>query len=170
MFVSLCCAAHFHSSSPFYFDMAGSWNFQPCNPRHQKFIEPGEKRKTCEAARRSAGAPTLPSLSLSLLLSFSVFFHLSPRSISLSLSFFVARSSSLTTSPSLSHFAFHLLLPPPSFFTILSSLYHPTSPPFVIVAIFSHRGRHATAILSRSLFLSCSPSFSCRCLTLSTSR
>lgn len=147
--------------SPPCFDIAASWNFQPRNPCHQKFIEPGEQ--TCEATRRGSGthSPITPSLSFSRFLSSFIF-------ASLDLPLYAARSSSLTRSraPRISS----PVLPPssPLFFTLLSSLYHP----------LCHCGNFLPSWqacnccpLSASLPLP-SPSlpFSCRCLTLSTSR
>lgn len=108
-FTLLCCS--FPRSSP-CFDVAGSWNFQPHSPRHQKFIEPG--KQTCEAARRDSGPLTLP-----LFLS-PIFCPLSSSSRPISLIFL-----------SLFHLTFHLLpffLPPPSLFlSPFSSLSPPLS-------------------------------------------
>lgn len=151
-FTLLCCS--FPHSSP-RFDMAASWNFQPYNPRYQKFIEPGHA-DVCKALRRSGSTPTLPSLPLFLSLVFCLLSSF-PRTMSL----FMLPARSL--SPHFSHLTFH----PPQ---LPQLLFHLSITPSVTVAIFSHRGRHATAVLSRSLPLSLSPSFSCRCLTLSTSR
>lgn len=137
MFVSLCCCCSFLRSSP-CFDVAGSWNFQPHNPRHQKFIEAG--KQTCEAVRRGSGPPTLP-----LFLS-PIFCLLSSSSRPISL-IFLSRS----------HLTFHLLpfFPPP--FLTFSLSFQLSITPSVIVAIFSHRGRRATA-RSPFLFLPLPPS------------
>lgn len=111
-FALLCCS--FPHSSP-CFDMAGSWNFQPHNPRHQKFIEPG--KQTCEAARRGGDAPTLPSLPLFRSLVFCLLSSF-PRSISLFM--LPALPLSLT-----SHFISSCVFSFSLLFHSLSSLYHP---------------------------------------------
>lgn len=115
-FALLCCS--FPHSSP-CFDMAGSWNFQPHNPRHQKFIEPG--KQTCEAARRGGDAPTLPSLPLFRSLVFCLLSS-SPRSISLFMLPALPPSPHLSlTSHFISFYVFSFFL----LFHSLSSLYHP---------------------------------------------
>ena len=147
-FTSLCCS---FPLSPPRFDATGSWNFQPHNPRHQKFIEPGKQTR----ARGSNDTPTLPSLPLflspvpCLLSSF-------PRSISLSLCCPLSLLHHIYLP--LSHLTFHLL--PPFFsphlflFFFFFAPFHLSISPSVIVAIFSHRGRHATAVPSLPLPLS----------------
>ena len=140
-FTSLCCS---FPLSPPRFDAVGSWNFQPHNPRHQKFIEPG--KQTC--ARGGSDTPTLPSLPLflslvpCLLLSFS-------RSISLSLCCPLSLLHHISLS--LSHLTFHLLLPFFSPHLFFFAPFHLSISPSVTVAIFSHRGRHATAVPSLPL-------------------
>lgn len=114
-FTLLCCS--FPHSSP-CFDMAGSWNFQPHNPRHQKFIEPG--KQTCEAARRDSGPPTLPLFLSPIFCPLSSF----PRPISLFM------LPSRPPSPYLSiasHFIFYLFFFPSPFLSAFSSLSPPLS-------------------------------------------
>lgn len=147
-FTLLCCS--FPHSSP-CFEMAGSWNFQPHNPRHQKFIEPG--KQTCEAARRGGGdTQTLPSLPLFLFLDFCL---LSSFPHSISLFILPALPLSPHLSLSLSHLTFHLLLPlpPPPLHSPFISLSPPLSfwqfPPIVAgIPLLS------SLTLSSSLFLS----------------
>lgn len=110
-FTLLCCS--FPHSSP-CFDMAGRWNFQPHNPRHQKFIEPG--KQTRGAVRRDSGPPTLSFFLSPIFCPLSSF----PRPISLFM------LSSLPSSPHLtSHFIFYLFFSLPPLLSLLSALYHP---------------------------------------------
>ncbi len=142
----------FPHSSP-RFDMAGSWNFQSHNPRHQKFIEPG--KQTCVAAgrrRRHTNSPITPSpLSFVFCLLSS-----SPRLVSL----FMLPALPPSLHPS--HLTFHLLL--------LFLFFPPFSLPFISLSPPLSLWQFSPIVAGMQLLSSPSPSFSCRCLTLSTSR
>lgn len=118
VFVSFHRAAHFLSA---FFHTAASSDFQPRNPRHQKFIELGEERRHTRS--RLSNSPSLP-LFLPLV--------------------FCLLSSYLFVKPTRPPFAtsFSHCMPPPLPFISLST------PPSVTVAIFSHRGRLVTAVPS----------------------